>query len=83
MNIPENWETFATIRADSDRAESWREVFGGDRCPVKSILPARANLPGKPDALIYEMDLAALTPKMRERLIQSIAKRFSLTMWLW
>ena len=76
MNTPENWETFATIRADNDRAAAWREVFGGDRLPVKSILPGRANLPGKPDALIYEMDIRALTPEIRERLITSIATRF-------
>jgi hypothetical protein len=76
MNTPENWETFATIRADSERAAWWLEVFGGDRCPVKSILSHRANLPGHPNALVYEMDLAALTPEMRERLVKSIAKRF-------
>jgi hypothetical protein len=61
------------------RAAWWLEVFGGDRCPVKSILPHRANLPGHPNALVYEMDLAALTPEMRERLVDSIASRFSLT----
>lgn len=78
MNTPENWETFATIHPESERAASWREVFGGDRAPIKSILPHRAGLPGKPDALVYEMDLGALTPEMRERLVKSIAKRFDI-----
>jgi hypothetical protein len=86
MNTPENWETFATIRASSERAPWWHEVFGGDRAPIKSIFPYRANLSeapngptasaGKPGALVYEMDLQALTPEMRERLVQFIAKRF-------
>jgi hypothetical protein len=94
MNTPENWETFATIRAEpsptdgasptagtqatqaSERAAWWHEVFGGDRAPIKSIFPYRANLPGKPGALVYEMDLKALTPEMRERLVHSIARRF-------
>lgn len=51
MNTPEHWETFATIKPDSERAGWWREVFGGERAPIKSILSHRANLPGKPDAL--------------------------------
>lgn len=76
MNTPENWKTFATIRVDSERAAAWREVFGGDRVPVKSILPGRANLPGKMNALVYEMDIAALTPDQRSRLVASIASRF-------
>lgn len=72
----DTWHTFATIRPESERAAWWLEVFGGDRCPVKSILPQRGNLPGKPDALFYEMDIAALTPEQRGRLVQSLAKRF-------
>lgn len=79
MNTPETWKTFATIRPQAERAAWWLEVFGGDRCPIKSILPHRASLPGHPNALVYELDLAALTPEMRERLVASIAKRFNLS----
>lgn len=76
MNTPENWETFATIRAESERAAWWLETFGGDRCPVKSILPHWVSVPGHLNALVYEIDIRALTSEMRERLVQSIAKRF-------
>lgn len=78
MNTQERWETVATIKPEAERAAWWQEVFGGDRAPIKSILTHRANLPGKPNALIYELDLRALTPEMRERLVASIAKRFGL-----
>lgn len=75
INTPD-WRTFATIKPEAERAAWWLETFGGYRCPVKSIIAHRANLPGHPDALVYEMDIAALAPEMRERLVASIAKRF-------
>lgn len=76
MNTPENWETVATINPKSERAAWWHDVFGGDRAPIKSILPHRANVPGKKDVLVYEMDIRALAPEIRARLVESLARRF-------
>jgi hypothetical protein len=76
MNTTDRWETFAVIQEKSDRYPWWLEVFEGDKAPIKSILSHRVNVPGKSDVLAYELDIAALTPEMRERLVNSIAKRF-------
>lgn len=36
------------------------------------------SVPGKPDVLIYEMDLKAISDEQRQRLVESIAARFDL-----
>lgn len=77
MNTPDNWKTVA-IAHDPDRIVLWQQVFGTDRCPIISMIPKMASVPGKSDVLIYEMDLKAISDEQRRRLIESIATRFDL-----
>ena len=70
----------ATITGDSEWAEMWRRVHGCDTVYLKSFIPGFADLPGKPDTLIYELDVALLTDEQRQRLVQHIADTFGLDM---
>ncbi len=78
MNTPDHWETVAIIQ-NPERKEFWKEVFGGDRAPIKSIFMRRADLPGHKRALIYELDLAALSAQQRASLVLHISKQFGYT----
>lgn len=66
----------ATIRKESPRAESWREVFGSYEIPLQSPVPVLASAPGIEEGLFYQLDLQALTQAQRERLIGYIVKKF-------
>lgn len=77
MNTLTDWKTTAKI-IDPERKAFWESVFDTDRVPIKSFIPTRADLPGHPDALIYELDLQAITPEQRKCLIQGLAERFNL-----
>lgn len=77
MNTINDWKTIATIH-NSERLEWNRRIFGGDTCPVVSIVPFRVSVPGHPDTLAYNLDLKALTSEQRQRLVESIAERFNL-----
>lgn len=77
MNTINDWKTVATIH-NPERLESTRRIFGGDKVPILSIVPTKMDLPGHPNALAYMMDLKAITSEQRQRLVESIAARFSL-----
>ena len=78
MNTIDNWQTTATV-TDADRARMWNAVFGSPRVPVKSIVPTRANLPGRPDVLIYQLDVNVITSEQRAKLCQELGARFGLS----
>lgn len=61
-----------------ERVAEWREVLGTDIVPVRSPIPSRANLPGHPRAMIFELDLPLLTDDQRQRLIRHLANKFGL-----
>jgi hypothetical protein len=67
-----------TIRGGTERAREWVELFGTTRVCVRSPIPHRANLPGRPGALVYELDLAELTPAARARLVAYLAAKFGI-----
>lgn len=69
---------FGVTITDPERAKDFAAVFGRTTVPVTSFFPTRANLPGKPGALIFLLDLARLTPDERARLIAHLAQRFGL-----
>ena len=77
MNTPDDWKTTARI-INPTRATLWRQVFGGEEVPIRSIIPTNVNLPGHPDTLAYFLDLSAITPEQRQRLITAIAEKFHL-----
>ena len=69
-----------TIREDSPRAADWMKVFGTLTVPVTNALsPATItlNTPGRQgETQAYFLDLKALTPQQRRRLVEHIATRF-------
>lgn len=69
---------FQVVITDPDRKREWEEVLGTDCVAVKSPIPQRANLPGKPNAKIYLLDLDLLTTDQRQRLIAHLASKFNL-----
>ena len=82
-----SWEEFpsgyrAQVRADlvsvGAAALLWLRVFGSRQVPVKSPLPHRGSAPEHPEALFYELDLAALDPGQRWRLVEHLAERFGI-----
>jgi hypothetical protein len=77
MNTKDKWLTTAAIH-DPERRAVWSEIFPDARVPIKSILPAVANLPGKPDAQIYILDLAAIDDIQRAQVIDMLARKFKL-----
>lgn len=68
----------ATVR-DPGRRREWVAILGSDTMPLKSMLPTRVNLPGIENALVYELDLEALTDEQRRRMVDHIALKFDLT----
>jgi len=72
-----NRDFTATISERSARYADWLEVFGDTTAHIKSPYPTGAMLPGGP-ALIYHLDLEALKPEQRARLIANLARRFDL-----
>lgn len=70
-------QVLATISKTSPRAADWRGVFGRlDNIPLQGPLPIVCKLPGKGESACYMLDLQAITPEERERLIDYIAIRF-------
>ena len=78
MNTQENWDTTAKV-SNPERQAFWQEVFGTDEVPITSIVANQANLPGfdKPQ-LVYMLDLKAISPEQRERLIAALAIKFGI-----
>lgn len=69
----------ATISGNSDRAETWRKILGTETIYIKSPIRSFANLPGKPNTAIYELDLDLLTDDQRERLVSHLSARFDIS----
>lgn len=69
----------AGLSPDSPRRNDWLFVFGRLDCiPLTGYQPQAATVPGRPDALVYMLDLERLAPAERERLIHHLAVRFKL-----
>lgn len=64
-----------TIHHEGRRTE-WRAIFGTDTLPIKAPIPHYDTLPGAPNALVYEVDLNAITADQRQRLIAHTATKF-------
>lgn len=69
----------ATISGNSERAETWRQIMGTETINIKSPIPSYANLPGKPNAMIYELDLGLLTDEQRAKLVSHISDKFNIS----
>lgn len=69
----------ATLRSDSPRAETWREVYGSLSVPILSPIALRAQLPGRGPSLVYLVDVRALSPDVIERVIAYCAETFDMS----
>lgn len=78
MNTITEWQTKARI-TNPDRLALWQAVFGGDEVPVTSIIPQVGIFSGLGEQRFYSLDLQAITPEQRGRLVASIADRFGQT----
>lgn len=65
----------ATISEKSSRYQEWLEVLGSNKVILKSPLPHRALLPHG-NAMVFDMDLEALTSEQRGRLIAHLSRKF-------
>lgn len=67
----------ATITDGDTRAEIWQYVFGKKSFPLIHPLPSRnPNFPGK---LFFQGDATELTKEQRERLIEKMTQKFSVS----
>ncbi len=69
---------FTVTITNPERAAEWRDILGTTTAPVVSPTLQRAQLPGRPRAWVYLLDLAALTPEQTIRLTQHLARKFGL-----
>lgn len=67
----------ATIRAESPRAERWRELFGGEEVPITSPI-SDLTRDGETVVEIYFCDVQRLTPEQIERVVAHIAATYNL-----
>lgn len=78
-NTVNEWLTTAKT-TNPERAAKWREVFGTDEVPITCPIPLSVgDFPGVGQRHYYLMDLRAITPEQKERLIASIAQDFNLS----
>jgi len=66
----------AILSQSSSRVDDWLKVFGTTIIPLRSPLPTIAILPGLGERVIYQIDISALSPEQRQRMIQHISRRF-------
>ena len=59
-----------------EREAEWREVLGTATVHVNLPFPHGGDLPGRPGAVMYELDVALLTPEQKRRLIEHLSQKF-------
>ena len=69
-----------TILESSPRAANLLHIFGRlTDIPISSPFPIRVHVPDHQNALAYLLDVSLITPEERLRLVNHLAKYFSLT----
>ncbi len=66
----------AVLNSQSPRYSDWRHVLGHDSVPIKSPQVAKANLGDELDVEVYQLDIEALSPEQRDRLVNFVALKF-------
>ncbi len=61
-----------------ERAEEFMKVFGRVEMDVKSPVPHEANLPGKGQARIFELDMDMISEDEKDKLAAHLAEKFKL-----
>jgi hypothetical protein len=70
---------FTVTIMDPQRKAEWESIFGTATVRVKSPVPVLADLPGKPNSMIFELDLEAITPEQRGKLVAHLAGKFGIS----
>lgn len=71
-------KNFTVTITDPTRAAEWRSILGTSTLHVQSPIPTKANLPGKPNALVYFLDQESLTHDQLDALIDHLAAKFNI-----
>lgn len=61
--------------------QSWRDVLGGEQVPLKSATSVKADLGAEKDVEVYMLNLAAMTLRVRARLLGTLAQRFGVPVY--
>lgn len=67
----------ATLHGESDRVQTWREVFGTNSVPITSPVPHQAHAPGVTAGWFYMIDLRCVMSEQRRRMVRYIAQKFA------
>jgi hypothetical protein len=65
----------AILNSSGPNYQSWHDVLGSDRVPLKSSASVKAELGPEKDVEVYFLDLAALTIPQRARLLDTVARK--------
>ena len=68
-----------TVTIGGSRGEEWERVCGTRTFPVRSPIPMLADLPGKPAARVFLLDLQSIEAETRERITAHLASKFGLS----
>jgi hypothetical protein len=77
MNTRHKWDTTATVY-DPERKAWWESVFDTNCVPIKDLRPQLCKVPLMGETLAYLLDLAALWPDQRVKLVEGLAQTFGL-----
>jgi hypothetical protein len=77
MDTRKNWPITAKILEGTRRA-LWIEIFPDAVLPIKSMFTIKTDLPGHPGADAYMLDLDAISPDQRAKMIDVLATRFNI-----
>ena len=75
MNTLDHWLTTVTIH-DPERKQFWEDMIGTSTLPIKGIVTSVCNLPGKPKAEVYMLDLQAISDDLKRKIAAGIAAKF-------
>lgn len=74
--MPERELIRVYLNDSSPRFEAWARIFDGEKIPLKSPMPSRAQLGPEKDVEVYSLDIPKLSVGQRERLVQWAAEHF-------
>ena len=66
------------VTINGPRGDEWERVCGTRTFPVTSFNPVRANLPGKPNAEVYIMNVQAMKSEVLDKIIAHLAVKFGI-----
>ncbi len=67
-----------TVSINGARGDEWERAVGTRTFPVTTWNPMRGNLPGKPNAEIWMINLGALEPELLDKIVLHLAQKFEI-----